>query len=135
VPVDGSEPSLRAVRHVLDLAARGLSLDVHLINVQPAVRGVAASMVSHADLDAYHRDEGLQALAAAEGLVQAAGHRPHLHVGVGSPGEVILVFAARLQCDQIVMGTSGHGAMRELLLGSVAHHVIVHGGRPVTLLH
>ena len=43
VPTDGSEPSLRATQHVLDLSARGLLLEVHLLNVQSAVRGVAAS--------------------------------------------------------------------------------------------
>lgn len=134
VPTDGSAPSLRAAQHVLDLAARGLALEVHLLNVQPAVRGVAASLVSHADLDSYHRDEGMKALAASLSLVEAAGLTPHAHVGVGNPGETVLAFAQRLQCAQIVMGTRGHGAVAELLLGSVAQHVVSRATVPVTLL-
>ena len=134
VPTDGSDPSRRATQHVLDLAARGLSLEIHLLNVQPAVRGVAASLVSHGDLESYHRDEGMKALAQSLRQVEVAGLTPHAHVGVGDPGETVLAFARRLDCQQIVMGTRGHGAVTELLLGSVARHVVAEAGIPVTLL-
>lgn len=134
VPTDGSDPSRRATEHVLDLAARGLVLEVHVLNVQPSVRGVAASLVSHGDLETYHRDEGMKALATSLRLVEAAGLKPHAHVGVGDPGETVLAFARRLNCDQIVMGTRGHGSVTELLLGSVARHVVAQAGVPVTLL-
>ncbi len=134
VPTDGSEPSRRATQYVLDLAARGLLLEVHLLNVQPAVRGGAASLVSHADLESYHRDEGMKVLAPSLRLVEAAGLEPHAHVGVGDSGETVLAFAQRLNCDQIVMGTRGHGAVANLLLGSVARHVVVQAAVPVTLL-
>ncbi len=134
VPIDGSDPSRRAAQHVLDLAARGLSLEVHLLNVQPALRGVAASLVSHGDLESYHRDEGMKALAESLRLVEAAGLKPHAHVGVGDPGETVLAFARRLNCEQIVMGTRGHGSVTGLLLGSVARHVVGEAAVPVTLL-
>jgi nucleotide-binding universal stress UspA family protein len=134
VPTDGSDPSRRATVHVLDLAARGLAVEVHLLNVQPAVRGVAASLVSQSDLEGYHRDEGLKALAESLHLVEAAGLKPHPHVCVGDPGEMVLAFARRLNCDQIVMGTRGHGSVTELLLGSVARQVVAEAAVPVTLL-
>jgi len=134
VPIDGSDPSRRATQHVLDLAARGLLLEVHLLNVQPAVRGVAASLVSHGDLESYHREEGMKALAESLRLVEAAGLTPHAHVGVGDPGDSVLAFARRLSCDQIVMGTRGRGSVTKLLLGSVARHVVGEAAVPVTLL-
>jgi nucleotide-binding universal stress UspA family protein len=134
VPNDGSEPSRRATQHVLDLAARGCSLEVHLLNVQPAVRGMAASLVPHGDLERYHRDEGMKVLADSLRLVETAGLTPHAHVAVGDPGETVLAFARRLSCDQIVMGTRGHGPVAELLLGSVARRVVAEAAVPVTLL-
>lgn len=134
VPIDGSAPSRRAAQYALDLAARGLSLDVHLLNVQPAVRGMAASLVSGDDIESYHRDEGMKALSESLRLVEAAGLEPHAHVGVGDPGETVLAFARRLNCDQIVMGTRGLGSVTELLLGSVARHVVADAAVPVTLL-
>jgi nucleotide-binding universal stress UspA family protein len=134
VPADGSEPARRATQHVLDLAARGLSVEVHLLNVQPAVRGVAASLVSAGDLEHYHREEGMKTLAEPMRLLEAAGLKPHAHVCVGDSGEMILAFARRLNCEQIVMGTRGLGPVTEMLLGSVARHVVGGAPVPVTLV-
>jgi nucleotide-binding universal stress UspA family protein len=134
VPTDGSDHARRAAHHVLDLAARGLPVDVHLLNVRPAVRGVAASIISPGDLEDYHREEGMKELATTLHLFEDAGIKPHAHVGVGDPGEVILAFARRLGCDQIVMGTRGLGPVTELLLGSAARHVVAGAAVPVTLL-
>src|SRR5262245_5475752 len=134
VPVDGSEPARRATLHVLHLAARGLSVEVHLLNVRPAIRGVAASFVSAGDLKNFHREEGMKALAESMRLVEAAGLKPHAHVCVGDAGEVILAFAKRLNCEQIVLGTRRLGPVSELLLGSVARHVVGGAARPVTLV-
>jgi nucleotide-binding universal stress UspA family protein len=134
IAIDGSAHSQRAVAHVLSLAARGLAVDIHLLNVQPAVRGAAASLVSSRDLKDYHRDEGMLVLAESMRLVEAAGLTPRAHVSVGDAGETILAFAERLHCEQIVMGTRGHSAVANLLIGSVAHHVVLHTTLPVTLL-
>jgi len=134
VPVDSSEPAHRATLHVLHLAARGLSVEVHLLNVRPAVRGVAASLVSAGDLENFHREEGMKALEESRQLVEAAGLKPHAHVCVGDSGAMILAFATRLHCEQIVMGTRGLGPVSELLLGSVARHVVGGSAVPVTLV-
>lgn len=134
VPVDGSEPARRATLHVLHLAARGLEVEVHLLNVRLGVRGVAASFVSTSDLENYHREEGMQALAESMRLIEAAGLKPHAHVCVGESGEMILAFAKRLNCEQIVMGTRGLGPVTELLLGSVARQVVGDAPVPVTLV-
>ena len=134
IPDDGSAAAHRAVAHVVSLAARGLSIDVHLLNVQSAVRGSAASLVPACVLEGYHRDEGMRALGESIRQIEAAGLKPHSHVCVGDPGESILAFAVRLQCEQIVMGTRGHGIVGNLLLGSVAQHVVAHASLPVTLL-
>ena len=134
VPVDGSEPARRATLHVLDLAARGLSVDVHLLNVRLAVRGVAASLVSTGDLENCHREEGMKALEESGQLIETAGLKPHAHVCVGDSGAMILAFATRLHCEQIVMGTRGLGPVSELLLGSVARDVVGGSAVPVTLV-
>ena len=134
VPSDGSDPAQRATRNLLDLAARGLPVEVHLLNVQAAVRGVAASLVSAGDLENYHREEGMKALAVSLQLVETAGLKPHVHVCVGDSGEMILAFARKLNCEQIVMGTRGLGPVTELLLGSVARHVVASAAVPVTLV-
>jgi nucleotide-binding universal stress UspA family protein len=134
VPTDDSPSAQRAVKHVLDLAGRGVAVEVHLLNVQAPVRGVAASIVSAADLESYHRDEAMKVLEGPAQAVTAGGLTPHVHVGVGNPGETVLAFAKRLGCHHIVMGTRGFGGMTGLLMGSVARHVVGEGDLPVTLL-
>ena len=135
VPVDRSAHSLHAVRHVLDLARRGLVVEIHLLNVQAPVRGTAAMLIAKGELDSFHREEGMKALDEARQVVAAVGMAPHLHVTVGQPGEMILAFAERLGCGQIVMGTRGYGGVTGAVLGSVANHVVAHSPIPVTLLH
>ncbi len=136
VPVDGSVPSLRAVQHVLDLAARGLAVELHLINVQAPVRGSAAMLIAKSELNDYHRDEGMKALADAVQALKVAGIPPHLHVSVGAPGEVVLAFAQRLAVQLIVMGTRGFGGgVAGAVMGSVASDVVTGASVPVTLLN
>jgi nucleotide-binding universal stress UspA family protein len=134
IPVDGSEHARNAIAHVLAMIEKDPAAEIHLLNVQPPVRGTAASLVSQADLDSYHREEGMKVLAEAAKIVEAAGKRAHLHVGVGDPAATVLSFAKRLGCAQIIMGTRGLGGVGALLLGSVARDVAGGAEVPVTLL-
>jgi len=44
----------------------------------------------------------------------------------GSPSQVILETAKSAQADLIILGARGLGRMKELLLGSVSHRVLIH---------
>ncbi|HTD83926.1 MAG TPA: universal stress protein, partial [Gemmatimonadaceae bacterium] len=57
-----------------------------------------------------------------------------LHEPTGTVAEEILSQADALNADLIVMGTHGHGAMYNLLVGSVTKGVIKHSVRPVLLV-
>lgn len=135
VPVDGSDHALAAVRHVVGLARRGLAVVVHLLNVQAPVRGSAAMLIAKGELEAYHREEGMKALETARAALEAEGLVAHLHVAVGSPGEMVLGFVDRLGCGIVVMGTRGYGGVSGAVMGSVANHVVANASVPVTLLH
>ena len=135
VPVDGSVAALRAVQHVADLAARGLAVEIHLLNVQAPVRGTAAMLLSAEALDEYHRDEGMATLAEAVQALGVAGLVAHQHVAVGAPGAMVLGFAQRLAVRLIVMGTRGYGGgLAGAVMGSVASDVVTRAAVPVTLL-
>lgn len=134
VPTDGSDHARKALDFVLGMAKRGLQVELHLLNVQPAIRGVAASVVSRADIESFHRDEAMKVLEGAAREAEAAGVKPHLHVGVGQAGDTILAFADQVKAEQIVMGTRGLGGFSGLLLGSAARDVAGGAKVPVTLL-
>jgi nucleotide-binding universal stress UspA family protein len=135
LPCDGSATSLAAVRHAAWLAGLGLAVEVHLLNVQPPLPATSAAVTGREALEAYHREEGLAALAEARVLLEQAGLPLHLHIAVGDPAPVALAFAERLGCALIVRGTHGRGALAGAVMGSVATALVAAGHLPVTLVH
>ncbi len=135
VPVDGSAYSDRAIDHLIRQTAAGGAMELHLLNVQiPVDSGHARMFVAAEDIEAYHREEGLQALKSAREKLDAAGVSYNWHVAVGHISDTIIQFAREHDVDSIVMGTHGRSALSHLLLGSVASDVSRAAGRPVTLI-
>ena len=124
VPVDGSEVSLKPVAWIIaHLDDWKVAPTLHLLNVQHALPRDISRFINAEQVEDFHREEGLKALAAAERQLKAAGLLPQLHVSVGDSAETIVEFAAGNQCDQILIGTRGHTGLGGTLLGSVASKV------------
>jgi nucleotide-binding universal stress UspA family protein len=136
LPVDGSENALRATRFAIKLAqACPDGAELHLLAVQmPILSGDVKMFVSQDQINAYHHDEALKALAGARTALDAAGVHYAFHIGVGQLAETIAAYAKDKACDQIVMGTRGLGAVKGLLLGSVTTKVMHLVDIPVTLV-
>jgi nucleotide-binding universal stress UspA family protein len=134
VPVDGSANSERAVKHAIELGKACQTAEIHVLNVQPPMHGDVTRYVGQDAVEDWHRDEAEKALATAKRLLDASGISYKVHIGVGNPGDVIGLFAKKLDCGQIVMGTRGLGSAFGLLLGSVAQHAVSHVDVPVTLI-
>ncbi len=137
IPVDGSECALRAVALVISKRAhyaKPEDLDIHLVNVQAPLSHDISRFASHEQLAGFHRDESEKALFEARRLLDAAGVNFSAHCLVGRVGETITALADSLHCDQIVMGTHGRGALKELLMGSVTAQVVQHARMPILLV-
>jgi hypothetical protein len=88
IPVDGSDNSLRVVRHVIDKAALYKDpVEIHLLNVQRPFPGTIRGVKEQAEQ--YHRDEGDKALAGVRKLLDDAGLKYTCHISVGDAAEVI----------------------------------------------
>jgi nucleotide-binding universal stress UspA family protein len=134
VPMDDSDCALRAVEHLLATRGEYKALRVHLLNVQPPLRGDVSMFFDEARIQAYHREEGDKALARARALLAQAGLAFREHIKVGEPAEVIARMAEDRGCDLIVMGTHGRGTIAGLLIGSVATKVLHLAKAPVLLV-
>ena len=135
VGVDGSEHSKRAIEHLLKFLPSQGPQEIHLLNVQiPIESGHARMFVGKEQLDEYYRDEGLAALKGAREILDEAGVSYQHHVAVGHVAETIANYAREHGFDQIVIGSHGHGALRHLLIRSVASDVLRRSEIPVTLI-
>ncbi len=124
IPIDGSEISLKPIDWVIaHLDDWKTAPTLHLLNVQPALPRDIARFINNEQIQDFHREEGLKALATADQQLQAAGLTPQLHISVGESAETIVEFAASKACDQILIGTRGHTGLGGTLLGSVASKV------------
>jgi len=125
IPVDGSELSLDAVRHALNLVRNGLQASFVLANVQEPTHLYEVWMSSDAEVrDAASRAAGMHALESAAVLLDTAGVDFETEVASGEPAPMLIEIAEREGCDAIVMGMRGKGALRSALLGSVSEAVL-----------
>ena len=136
VPVDSTGNSLDAIRHVVKLVQEREPLEIHLLNVESHLPGHISRFLSKDILEGHRRDEAEKAFAPARALLDAAGIAYTEHMLVGHAAHVIADLAKELQCDKVIMGTHGYGAVTQLLLGSVSHEAIhlMDPGIPVTLV-
>lgn len=142
VGVDGSEPSRAALTHALAAAARrgadlevvaGYAVEVAYLGGAPVwlpdvalIRGETAARVRALVADA--RSEPSLATVPGAGEVEV-----RLQVLPGPPAYA-LVERSR-DADLLVVGSRGRGAVRSVLLGSVALHCATRASCPVVVVH
>ena len=135
IAVDGSELSLDAVHHALQLVQDGLRAEFVLANVQePAslyelVVSRDPDLIAAASLEA-----GEHLMAPARALLDAAGLSYDTEVGVGDPAHTLVDIAESTGCDMVVIGARGQGALSSALLGSVSQELVHASPVPVTVV-
>ncbi|MCR5882423.1 universal stress protein [Rhizobacter sp. J219] len=135
LPVDGSEHSLDAVRHVIALVRSGLAAKVVLINVQEPTYLYEMVLAPSADvLERVSGAAGHHSLEGAEDLLRQADIEFEKELLTGEPGPTILEAGERYDCDAVVMGARGRGVVRSTLLGSVSQRVLRGSPVPVTIV-
>ena len=135
LPVDSSENSDRAVRHLIGMSGHCGALDIRMVNVQPPFLYIEALLKPGQEVvDAWSHKAGKDAARSACALLDAAAIPYTLELADGEVAETLVRCAEREQCDMIVMGTRGMGTVASLVLGSVATKVIHLSHIPVTLV-
>jgi nucleotide-binding universal stress UspA family protein len=135
IPVDGSEGANRAVEHAIDLVRRGLTSEIHLLNVQPLQTHEDFALNPAVEAEQRARlANARQVLSRARGLLRDAGEDGSMTIAFGAVAPMIARYARDNGVDAIVMGTRGQRGLGRLLGGSVAAAVTQTADVPVTVV-
>jgi nucleotide-binding universal stress UspA family protein len=134
VGVDGSEPSLRALRFAADLAADLDDAEVVVV----FARYIYLAMPEQSAEDMYG-----DVLADAERLVRQEAEKVLSDCDVrwkflsrfGEPAGVLCAMAEELDASFVIVGRRGWSTASEILLGSVSHRLVHRAHCPVLLVN
>ncbi|WP_427914978.1 universal stress protein [Ramlibacter sp. MMS24-I3-19] len=135
VPVDGSEPSHKAVASAVDLALQH-GARLRLLNVFDAMDYLTGYEVSASVLDDARRCAD-RVLEEARRPADVAGVPCEVHCadGLGTRlGDVVAADARAWEADLIVIGSHGRRGLGRLLLGSGAEEILRLAPVPVLLV-
>lgn len=135
LPVDGSAYTLRALDYIANSAELfGPRHTYEALTVVAQIPAHAARFLDRGVLDDHYRDEAEKVLAP----VREFGHRHGLtiatHHASGHAAQAIAAFAQSEKIGLIVMGSHGHSALANIVLGSVATGVLAHCKVPVVIV-
>ena len=109
----------------------------HAFTVFHAVLPVPHRAAAFAGLDivrGYYEDDARVVLEPVRSLLTQHGIEARFEHRIGHPAEEIASFAEKGQFDLLIMGSRGHGALANLVLGSVAMKVLAACTVPVLLV-
>lgn len=136
--VDGSVYTTKAVEHVIShLDMFRNNPELHVLHVTPGMRTYEkrATAILGPDVEEnYYRTEAQQALAPAESILNENDIPFESSYRIGDIAQQIDAYAKEYNIDMIIMGTHGHGALKNLVMGSVSTKVLATTTVPVLLI-
>ena len=135
VAIDGSKQSARALERAIEIG-RCWNSEIHAIYaINPGIYGATivdpAIGVSDPGSDRIFnmlQSEGKKIVEDTKIITDGLGYDVKYHIKLGDARNVILDSAKELDVDLIVLGSTGKGMAKRLVLGSVSSSVVFHNG-------
>jgi nucleotide-binding universal stress UspA family protein len=135
-PIDFSQVSERVINRAIELA-RGTSARLVLLHVvapMPVIGRKLALTMTGAELAVAAEKEAAAELVKLQRSLRDRGVTAHAVHVCGDPRKCIIEQAERLTADYIVIGSHGHSAFYDLLIGSTASGVLKRASCPVVIV-
>ncbi len=133
--VDGSAYTKKMLAYLASHSELfGAGNDFTVLTVQLPLPPRARAAVGAQAAATYYEEEAAKITGAAAKTLKRNGIEPKVVHKVGSPGEQISKVAESGAFDLLIMGSHGHGALGNLVMGSVATQVLAHCSVPVLLV-
>lgn len=133
--VDGSEYTRHMLAYIAahdELLGRGHAYT--MLAVVPPMPAYATQFIDDATLNGYYTERAEEIFKPLRAFAQQSAWNVTLLHQVGNPAQTIAAYAETHKPSLIVMGTHGHGALRNAVLGSVAAGVLARCKAPVLLV-
>jgi nucleotide-binding universal stress UspA family protein len=133
--VDGSEYSKKMLAYLVtheDLFTKGQ--EYHVFTAHPLLPARARSIVGKDIVDTYYAEESEAIISPVTQFLLRHGINASSSWGVGSASELIAQLAHDNKFNLIVLGSHGHTALGNLVMGSVATQVLAHSKVPVLII-
>ena len=135
VPIDGFEPSIRALAFASQIArATGAKIDVLYVFEDWHEVLASLSVNSGKDLDDAVQRVSEKRLDDSIARAELGEIDIERHHRVGHPAAEVVAFAEERRPDLIVMGSRGRPTLEQLLVGSVSLKVLHRTKFPVTVV-
>ena len=135
LPVDGSEHTKRMLSYI---AAHdellGPGHEYTILTVVAPIPAYATRFLERGTVDGYYDEQAEQVLKPVRAFAGQKGWTIRVAHTQGHAAESIAARAAADKTDLIVMGTHGHTALGNVVLGSVASGVLARSKVPVLLI-
>jgi len=133
--VDGSAYSKKMLAYLVTHDSMFNSANSYTVfTVQPTLPPRARAALGKEIVEQYYADESEKVLAPVTKFLLRHGIDAKSSWKVGPAGETISKAATQGKFDLLVMGSHGHGALVNLVMGSVATQVLAHSQVPVLLV-
>ncbi|MFC7461957.1 universal stress protein [Hydrogenophaga defluvii] len=133
--VDGSPYTKKMLAYLATHAEMfGTNNQFTLLNVQLPLPPRARAAVGAEVVKSYHEEEATKVFGPVVKFLKRHSIEPDTVSKVGHPGELIAKTADSGKFDLVIMGSHGHSALGNLVMGSVATKVMAHCGTPVLLV-
>lgn len=134
--VDGSKYTKKMLAYLVthDEVYRPDGNEYVLFTAHPALPPRARAALGKAIADNYHQEEAQKVLEPAAKFLARHGIEARTLWKVGSAGDLIADTAADGKFDLVMLGSHGHRALANLVLGSVATQVLANCKVPVLLV-
>ncbi len=135
IPVDGSSYTKRMLAYLVAHDEWfGGSHQYTLLHVSLPVPARAAAALDRATMNDYYAQESEKVFKPIRTFFVKQKVEAQFMAKVGSVAETIAEQAHKGKFDMVMMGSHGHSALGNLVLGSVTNKVLAHCDKPVLIV-
>lgn len=136
VGYDGSSLSDKALQKACEFMDQDQSVQTHIVHVvHPSSQAMNGYGSLYLDINKKLEEHAEKLLSETRKQLAVYKNNCYFQILKGNIAKELTEYAQKYEIDLIIIGSRGHNAFNELILGSVSHHVLHYASCPVLLMN